>query len=341
MQLPIVCRYTGIQATIDMPSLGNKCLEFTHPLSHIDSVVDVITTRDYPRKLDKTVLAGCLITILRHTKLLESKNHPAAINVELSKAKKSYLLKACELGIEYLTGLRTTKFLPKVSIEYYESEADACLAISAFMGTLISELLDDSDLVKEVNSYFTTRPRATTFHGHRQATALALAEEAMAAKREAQKAHAARLMAEFETRCAAKKAAKAAKASEKAIQTTVKSCAPRGLLYNLAIDAGAPTKRLSTLGQYLTSAHILEKQVLEQLATKVQERIDDNELGANSPAITRYYNAALEVINHYIAAQASNSLTTSDLLETLDPEPAVEKKLTLKERLAALKGGAK
>lgn len=336
-QLPIVCRYTGIQATIDMPSLGNKCLEFTHPLSHIDSVVDVITTRDYPRKLDKTLLAGCLITVLRSAKLLESKDHPAAMNEQLSKAKKSYLLKACQLGVEYISSLKSTKFLPKVRIDYYETEADACLAISAFMGSLLSELLDESDLVDEVRRYFASRPNATTFHGYRQSAAIAKATEAMDAKREAQKAHASKLMAEVEAKRVASFAAKVAKSTLNEINGSIKACSPKGRTYKAAVENGLAEKAGRTLAQYLASAHILEANILEQLLDKVDTRIEE----AANYSIRKYYTQARTVFQYYAKQSASSSLSMSDLLETaLDTTEEAPKKLSLRDRLAAMKKGA-
>ena len=336
-QLPIVCRYTGIKGNIDLPSMGNKCLEYSHPLAHIDTVVDVITTRDYTRKLDNTVLAGCLLTILRHTKLLaDSKNHPASMNAELSKAKKSYLLKACQLGVEYLANLRSTKFLPKVAITYYETEADACLAISAFMSTLLSELLDESDLVDEVHRYFAARPNATTFHGYRQETAIAQAREAMDAKREAQKAHAAKIMAEVEAKRAATFAAKVAKSTLNEINASIKACSPKGRTYKAAVEAGLQEKPARTLAQYLASAHILEKHVVESILDKIDTRIEE----AANYSIRNYYVQARTVFQYYAKANASNSLSTSDLLDTIAPEVEEKPKLSLRDRLAAMKKGA-
>src|SRR5690554_4421954 len=88
--LTIVCRYTGIQAKIDLPKVGNLTLEYTHPLSHIDSALEASNRQDFMRRLDAPVLAAILMTMLRHAKVLSpSKDHAAAVNLNISKAKRS------------------------------------------------------------------------------------------------------------------------------------------------------------------------------------------------------------------------------------------------------------
>lgn len=104
--LDIVCRYTGIRGTVDMPSVPRKALEYTHPLANIDSVNQVFDEgRGYVKRLDNTILAGMCITVMRyHKAFIPSAHgtHPAAINKLLSSCKRSTLLKLVDVLREYV-----------------------------------------------------------------------------------------------------------------------------------------------------------------------------------------------------------------------------------------------
>lgn len=104
--LDIVCRYTGIRGTVDMPSVPRKALEYTHPLANIDSVNQVFDEgRGYVKRLDNTILAGMCITVMRHYKAFIPSahgTHPAAINKLLSSCKRSTLLKLVDVLREYV-----------------------------------------------------------------------------------------------------------------------------------------------------------------------------------------------------------------------------------------------
>lgn len=105
-QLHITCRYTGLQATIDMPAIPGKTLEYTHPLSHIESVEQVLAeSRAYIRRLDKPILAALAITTLKHYQLYTPTGdavHPAAINANMCLCDKSVLLKLIDVIREYV-----------------------------------------------------------------------------------------------------------------------------------------------------------------------------------------------------------------------------------------------
>lgn len=111
--LHITCRVTGLQGRLDMPAIPRKTLEYTHPLAHIESAEQVLDEDlSYLRRLDKPILAAIAITFLRHHKLYTPSGsvHPATINLSLSQAKASVLLKLLHTLKDYVRpAIRTIK----------------------------------------------------------------------------------------------------------------------------------------------------------------------------------------------------------------------------------------
>lgn len=121
MHLSITCRHTGIQGTIDLPAVKGKALEYTHPLSSIESVYQVLRTEGYVRRLDKSILSGIIITQLKAYDLYHSaESHPTAINASLSISKKSELLKLITVLDDYVKPMHQAKRsinIPKVNLD--------------------------------------------------------------------------------------------------------------------------------------------------------------------------------------------------------------------------------
>ena len=145
--LHITCRYTGIQGTIDLPPVKGKSLEYTHPLAHMDSVQQVLAAgTNYVRRLDKPILAGMVITQLRHFGLFYAKNlHAAAINANLASGNKSSLLKLINVLDEYVKPMhlaKRTHNIPKINLDESIAVKDVAYTILGSITNLPAEAND-------------------------------------------------------------------------------------------------------------------------------------------------------------------------------------------------------
>ena len=306
--LTIVCRYTGIQAQITLPKVGRLTLEYTHPLSHIDSALEASNRQDFMRRLDAPVLAGILITLLRSSKLLaDSKDHAGAINAQLSKANKSHLIKSIELVRRHFIGLTKTHFLPKIKFDYYESNTEANRALEAAIGTLTAELLNDADLVDQVRNYFRAHAKATTFDGYSREIAFAKAAEAAEVKRQARQAEYDRLADE-----ALRKAAQTRKAKEGML--TKRERAQKLKLIVQSNDHKLAATRISVLRKAAKQADLLPESQL----TKLQARLDELLEEYNDEPTRLLLLAAKAIFTHCQKVLAQSAFSVEEELLGLD-----------------------
>jgi hypothetical protein len=221
--MTIVCRCTGIKARIELPRIGNLTLEYTHPLSDINSALEASNRQDFLRRLDASVLAGILMTMLKHSKVLAvSKDHAAATNQNIAKASRGHLVKAIEVVRRHIVPLTKTHFLPKVTFDFYETQAEATKGIESTIGTLVSQALHDASLVDQVNNYFRAHTKATTFDGYSRQIALERAVEADDAKKTIIYAEAERLAGIALQRLDAERKAKEGMLTKRAMQDMVR-----------------------------------------------------------------------------------------------------------------------
>jgi hypothetical protein len=136
-----------------MPTIEgrNAVLHYTHPLSHIDSVQEVVEEgMRYMRGLSPTVLAGMYISILRYVGALKTKEDAAFINSQLCKAGKGTLLHATKALSSYTVPLATVnKKLGMIKVAFdgpFETKHDANMWIASVTGTLLEECLDCGDI---------------------------------------------------------------------------------------------------------------------------------------------------------------------------------------------------
>ena len=304
----IVCRYTGIQAKIDLPKVGNLTLEYTHPLSHIDSALDASYRQDFLRQLDSPVLAGILITMLRHTKLLaQSKDHASAINAQLSKASRGHLIKSIELVRRHFVGLPKTSFLPKVVFDYYETQAEANRALESTIGTLVGELLDKNSLVEQVRNYFRAHTKATTFEGYTQQIALEQAREADEIKRAAQQAELDR-----KAEAALRKAEEERKAKEGMLTRRQRAQKLRTIVQsvNHKLDA----KQFRVLTQASKQADLLPEAQLTKLQSRITELLEEHTDHFTREVLL----AAQAIFTHCLKVLSQSAFSVEDELLGLD-----------------------
>jgi len=164
-RLSISCRYTGIVGSIDLPVVEgrNACLHYTHPLSHIDSVIEVVDEGlKYMRRLEPTVLAGMYITILRYVGALRTKEDAAYINNELSKAGKGALLHCTKALSSYVVPLaKVNKKIGMAKIGFsvpFKSAHDARLWLGSATETLLQECLEVDSLEKYIKGLVHATP---------------------------------------------------------------------------------------------------------------------------------------------------------------------------------------
>lgn len=306
--LTIVCRYTGIQAQITLPKVGRLTLEYTHPLSHIDSALEASNRQDFMRRLDQPVLAGILITMLRHTKLLaKPKDHPAAINSQLSKASKSHLIKSIEIMRRHFVHLPNTKFLPKVVFDYYDSQEEANRALEAVIGTLTAELLDEADLTDQVRNYFRAHTKATTFDGYTREIALERAIEADAIKKEAQQAELDRKADE-----ALAKAERQRKAKEGMLTRRERAHNLKTIVQ--ATNHTLTAARIEVLRKATKQADLLPESQLTKLSLRVGELLEEHD---DKPT-TEVLLAAQAIFTHCLKAINQSTFSVEEELMGLD-----------------------
>lgn len=306
--LTIVCRYTGIQARIELPRIGRLTLEYTHPLSHIDSALEASNRQDFLRRLDASVLAGIIITLLRHSKLLaNSKDHAGAINAQLSKASRGHLIKSIELLRRHFVHLPKTGFLPKVKFDYYESQSEANRALEAVIGTLTAELLDQDSLTDQVKNYFRAHTRATTFDGYSRELALEKAMEADAIKREAKNAECNR-----KADAALVKAAKQRKAKEGML--TRRERAQKLKLIVQTDDHKLNASRIAVLRKATKQADLLPESQLTKLSTRVAELLEEHDDEPTCEVLL----AAQAIFTHCLKSLAQSAFSVEEELMGLD-----------------------
>lgn len=301
--LTIVCRYTGIQAKIDLPKIGHLTLEYTHPLSHIDSALEASNRQDFMRRLDAPVLAGILITLLRHTKLLAaSKDHAGAINAQLSKASKAHLIKSIEVIRRNILTLDKTYFLPKITFDYYESTNEANRALEAAIGTLVSEVLSDDSVLDQVRNYFRAHTKATTFDGYTRELAMARAAEIEEIKREAKAAELERKASE-----ALRKAEQERKAKEGMLTKRERA---QKLRLIVRTKTKLTAKQTAVLTNACKQAEILPEHQLTKLQGRVTELLDEHDCEETRDVLL----AAQSIFTHYLKAIAQSPFSVEDEL---------------------------
>lgn len=300
----IVCRYTGIQAKIDLPKIGNLTLEYTHPLSHIGSALEASDRQDFMRRLDAPVLAGILITLLRHARLLaSSKDHAGAVNAQLSKASKAYLIKSIEIVRRNLTHVERANFLPKVVFDYYESQAEANRALEAAIGSLMGELLNDTKVTEQVRNYFRAHSKATTFEGYTRQQALERAREIDDLKAEARKAELAHLadkaLAKLERQRKAKEGMLSKRERAQKLRIVVRT------------ETSLTPKQTRVLTTACKQAEILPEAQLTKLSARVDELLEEY---GNDELTCSVLFAAQAIFTHYIKEFGQNPFSVEDEL---------------------------
>lgn len=306
--LTIVCRYTGIQAQITLPKVGRLTLEYTHPLSHIDSALEASNRQDFLRRLDTPVLAGIVITLLRHSKLLaQSKDHAGAVNAQLSKASKGHLIKSIELLRRHFVHLPKTNFLPKIVFDYYESQSEANKALEAAIGTLTEELLDENGLTEQVRNYFRAHTRATTFDGYSRELALEKAMEADAIKKEAQQAE-----LERKANAALAKADRKRKATEGML--TKRERAHKLKLIVQTTNHKLEDSRMAVLRKATKQADLLPEAQLTKLSNRVNELLEEHDDKPTCDVLL----AAQAIFTHCLKNLAQSAFSVEEELLGLD-----------------------
>lgn len=331
-ELTIVCRYTGIQATINLPKVGNLTLEYTHPLSHIDSALEASGRQDFMRRLDAPVLAGILITLLRHTKLLaNSKDHAGAVNAQLSKAGRGHLIKSIEVVRRTLLTLPKTHFLPKIKFDYYESQQEANRALEAAIGTLASQALSDESALEQVRNYFRAHTKATTFEGYTREVAIAKAAEIDELRKEARASELAR-----QADKALRKAEQERKAKEGMLSKRERA---QKLRLVVRTETKLTAKQTGVLVNACKQAEILPEAQLTKLQSRVTELLDEQECEVTREVLL----AAQSIFTHYLKALAQSPFSVEDELlgrtsvhgETSEAPAKPPKKSSLLERIRA------
>ena len=302
--MTIVCRYTGIQADITLPTIGRLTLEYTHPLSHIDSALEASNRQDFMRKLDAPVLAGILLTLLRHSKLLaQSKDHAGSLNAQLSKASRGHLIKAIELARRVIVPLPKTHFLPKVTFDHYGSQSEANRAIQSTIGTLVAEVMDDDSAEEEVRNYFKAHTKATSFEGFTRERALQQAKEIDEIKKQQRQAELDR-RAEKE----AEKAAKERKAKEGML--TKRERAQKLRLIVRTTDHTLSEKQIGVLRRACQQSELLpEAQLL-----KLQDRVGDLLVDTEDEVTIELLTAAQSIFTHCMKVMKQSNFSIEEEL---------------------------
>lgn len=332
--LTIVCRYTGIKAQIDLPKIGNLTLEYTHPLANVNTALDACQTRQFMKRLDESVLAGILITLLRNKKLLgPHKDHAAAINAQLSKASKAYLLKAVEVVRFHIMPLESTGFLPKVKFDYYESKHEASQALKSAIGTIVKELYSGEDIEAEVNRYFGTDSVYVTFQGFKKEEVLEKARFANAVKAAAEERRREDLYAEAARRAKAREAKYNQSSKTRELKADIRTVSQRvSKLDNITLTE----KQIKTIAQYAQQGSLAPVETLEKLVARIEALYSE----ADDKPTMSYLESAIRVFKHYLKEAKNDNIL--DALETVhEPQAAPSKeepqakKSSLLERIRA------
>lgn len=335
--LHITCRYTGIQGQLDLPAVKGKTLEYTHPLANVDSCSQLFAAgSNYYRRLPSPILAGMIITTLKHYKLSRTKNHPAAINAMLCKAKRSSLLKLLDTLFTFVAPMVAIKqaSIPCISLDDLPETETQC---TAFVKQVAVDLLQNV-----TNISVSTKEERDTLTSDEYSLRLALQ------KIEADRLHKRAAIRE-EQKEAAKSATKA-KATKFTLSDLEATADGESVVTAFIANHPADTNQEVLLRLYKLALKALsdsyainapQQKVLRSLASTLFT-MEDGRRGQvleKLKAINSKYSASLQTVIKLCASSSeSTAISIEDELEVTAIAEAPAKKLSLLERLALVKG---